>query len=170
MDSYFCDQFQELSDWLQDHTGKTCFWYALLVLFVGFAIDFWRFWNRDMGLWKIISSVVFVALYMRAIDRARDETSPSKMTANSIRIDPFWRFFRKILCLLLLVGLSLETLTRLMGKTDLKSLVPGLRFVLDFCLAYLYACTPRPGSPHRAGKWVDAFVDFVFGRPAVVRC
>jgi hypothetical protein len=169
MDSYFCDQFQELSDWLHDHTGKTCFWYAALILFTGFVIDFWRFWNMDIKLWEMVSSAVFVALYLRAIDRARKETSPSKMVANSVRIDPFWKFFRKALCIILLFALSVEVLTRLLGKSDLKSFVMAIRLVFDFCLAYLYACTPRPGSPHRAGKWVDAFVDFIFRRPAVVR-
>lgn len=157
LDDYICDKFQSLSDWLQDVTGKTCFWYAYVCIWCSTVLDIYNS-TGHLKIYHILATAFGFVSANYAISCAESNTSVGRKTANPLRYYPRYRFFRLVFG----VGGLIGNMWGVLAKPE--EMMVRISFIFIFCLFYFLSCTPRPGSKYRAGKWIDAFADFVFGR------
>lgn len=161
-DDYLCDKFQQLSDWLQDNTGKTCFWYALSAYVASCAFAFLAIWfagpvTVSEAIAASVMLAICVSLYFDTIERIKSMTSASKMVAN-----PYRRFWILRVAFMASFAYHIIKLFQFQSDSALMKVFDNALFTVTI---YFMCCTPRPWSRNMAGKWLDAIAARLFGIP-----
>jgi hypothetical protein len=164
LDNRLCDRFQQLSDWLQDMTGRTCFWYAF-VCFVGcLCLSALRYVRGEIGVVRFCVVAVCVLGILFLCEFLKAYFMPGSKFMNPLRSNIYLVIFRTFLaCILLFVAFCALTLMFLWRYSLTLALI-DISYMLLVISVYFASCTPRPGSKQRLGKFLDNLSHKLFGK------
>lgn len=161
IDNYICDGFQRLSDWLQDLTGKTCFWYAAVCLMGTLFSDALRYSRRELDMVRFTELVVCLLVIMFTSEFLKSIYMPKGEFMNPLRINNLACLMRT---LLLCIFLAMFMGSIIFGRYSWGLILIMTSFSLFTCSVYFASCTPRPGSKSKLGKFIDSLARRIFGR------
>ena len=164
LDDYFCDKFQQLSDWLQETTDKTCFWYATVCASIAFTACVALYLRDNMSRAQVIFDLFSFAVFVHICWRIEREVRPNETLANPIRFDWQYALIRCVSVAGVIVGVASDTFAILIQKYKLDDFLFFVHVCFFTACMYFISCTPSPGNKYKVGKWVDAALRFLFGK------
>jgi|GEM_PF-2200358 len=162
IDDFLVDEvFQKISNFLQEHTGKSCFWFAKVCL-IPWPISVLIFaatgrsaapLGLDMGI--VLTAVALYFVWDRMEKKAR--ASVHERVVNPMRLFVPMGLFRSALLIFAGGQQVLIVIVRISRGESLTVYVPHIVLTLLWiCSWYFGSCTPKPLHPFKAPVSVHA--------------